>query len=103
MTKTPPDAILMVTDILTNLNRKRVMDFASEHHLPAIYEYASLVHDGGLMSYGPEGSARRCRSSRRPRRCSPSQALESRDCTHPGEPRLGPRDMLEWIDPDTLH
>src|SRR5271166_2383597 len=57
MTKTPPDAILMVTDILTNLNRKRVMDFASEHHLPAIYEYASLVHDGGLISYGPDVGA----------------------------------------------
>jgi putative tryptophan/tyrosine transport system substrate-binding protein len=57
MTKTPPDAILMVTDILTNLNRKRVMDFASEHHLPAIYEYAYLVRDGGLMSYGPDVDA----------------------------------------------
>ena len=57
MTKTPPDAILMVTDILTNLNRKRVMEFASEHHLPAIYEYAYLVHDGGLISYGPDVDA----------------------------------------------
>jgi putative ABC transport system substrate-binding protein len=57
MTKTPPDAILMVTDILTNLNRKRVMDFASEHHLPAIYEYARFVQDGGLMSYGPDVAA----------------------------------------------
>jgi putative ABC transport system substrate-binding protein len=47
----------MATDILTNLNRKRVMDFASEHDLPAIYEYASLVHDGGLMSYGPDDGA----------------------------------------------
>jgi putative tryptophan/tyrosine transport system substrate-binding protein len=57
MTKTPPDAILMVTDVLTNLNRKRVMDFASEHHLPAIYEYAYLVRDGGLISYGPDVDA----------------------------------------------
>jgi putative ABC transport system substrate-binding protein len=57
MTKTPPDAILMVTDILTTLNRKRVMDFALEHHLPAIYEYAFLVHDGGLMAYGPDVDA----------------------------------------------
>ena len=57
MTKTRPDAILMVTDVLTNLNRKRVMDFASEHHLPAIYEYAFLVQDGGLMSYGPDVNA----------------------------------------------
>jgi putative ABC transport system substrate-binding protein len=57
MKKTPPDAILMVTDVLTNLNRKRVMDFASEQHLPAIYEYAFLVQDGGLMSYGPDVGA----------------------------------------------
>jgi putative ABC transport system substrate-binding protein len=54
MTKKPPDAILMVTDVLTTLNRKRVIDFAAEHHLPAIYEYANLVHDGGLLSYGPD-------------------------------------------------
>jgi putative ABC transport system substrate-binding protein len=57
MENTPPDAILMVTDVLTNLNRKRVMDFASEHHLPAVYEYAFLVQDGGLMSYGPDVGA----------------------------------------------
>ena len=56
MIKKPPDAILMVTDVLTILNRKRVIDFAAEHRLPAIYEYANLVHDGGLMSYGPDQS-----------------------------------------------
>jgi putative ABC transport system substrate-binding protein len=54
MTKTPPYAILMVTDILTILNRKRVMQYADERRLPAIYEYASLVRDGGLMAYGPD-------------------------------------------------
>jgi putative ABC transport system substrate-binding protein len=48
-----PDAILMVADSLTSLNRKRVFDFALEHRLPAIYELAFLVRDGGLMSYGP--------------------------------------------------
>jgi putative tryptophan/tyrosine transport system substrate-binding protein len=57
MTKTPPDAILMVTDVLTLLNRKRVIDFAAEHRLPAIYEHAYLVQDGGLMSYGPDNDA----------------------------------------------
>ena len=57
MTKTPPDAILMVTDILTVLNRKRVINFAAEHRLPAIYEYACLAHDGGLMAYGPDEDA----------------------------------------------
>jgi putative ABC transport system substrate-binding protein len=50
----PPDAILMVADALTVLNRKRVFDFAAERRLPAIYEYSFLVRDGGLMSYGPD-------------------------------------------------
>jgi putative ABC transport system substrate-binding protein len=57
MTKTPPDGILMVTDILTVLNRKRVMQYAEEHRLPAIYEYARFAHDGGLMAYGPDENA----------------------------------------------
>jgi putative ABC transport system substrate-binding protein len=57
MTKAPPDAILMVTDILTVLNRKRVIDYAEKHRLPAIYEFVSLAHDGGLMAYGPDTDA----------------------------------------------
>jgi len=44
----------MVTDALTALNRKRVFEFATQHKLPAIYEYDWLVRDGGLMSYGPD-------------------------------------------------
>jgi putative tryptophan/tyrosine transport system substrate-binding protein len=56
MTNRPPDAILMVSDVLTTLNRKRVFDFAAQHKLPAIYEYDFLVHEGGLMSYGPDVS-----------------------------------------------
>ena len=48
------DAILMVSDTLTVLNRKQVMEFASNNRLPAIYaEFGFLVRDGGLMSYGP--------------------------------------------------
>jgi putative ABC transport system substrate-binding protein len=49
-----PDAILMVSDSLTTLNRKRVFEFAAAKKLPAIYEYDFLVRDGGLMSYGPD-------------------------------------------------
>ena len=49
-----PDAILMVADALTNLNRKRVFEFAAERKIPAIYEYDFLARDGGLMSYGPD-------------------------------------------------
>ena len=47
----------MVTDVLTMLNRKRVIQYADDHRIPAIYEYASLAHDGGLMSYGPDVDA----------------------------------------------
>ncbi|QDW39914.1 hypothetical protein FFI89_023895 [Bradyrhizobium sp. KBS0727] len=54
MTRDPPDAILMVSDSLTVLNRKRVIDYAAEHRLPAIFEADSIVRDGGLMSYGAD-------------------------------------------------
>ena len=54
MNREPPDAILMVSDSLTTLNRKRVFDYAAEHKIPALYEYDVLVRDGGLMSYGPD-------------------------------------------------
>ena len=54
MNREPPDAILMVSDSLTTLNRKRVFDYAAERKLPAIYEYDFLVRDGGLMSYGAD-------------------------------------------------
>jgi putative ABC transport system substrate-binding protein len=52
MVQDMPDAILMVSDPLTNLNRKRVFEFATAHRLPGIYEYDFIVRDGGLMSYG---------------------------------------------------
>jgi putative ABC transport system substrate-binding protein len=55
MTREKPDGILMVTDVLTLLNRKRVFDFAATNRVPAIYEFDFLVRDGGLMSYGPDG------------------------------------------------
>jgi putative ABC transport system substrate-binding protein len=50
----PPDAILMVSDSLAFLNRKRVIDYAAEHRLPGIYEFDALVRDGRLMSYGAD-------------------------------------------------
>jgi putative ABC transport system substrate-binding protein len=48
-----PDALIMVTDALTNRNRKRVLDYAEAHRIPAMYEFSSFVQEGGLMSYGP--------------------------------------------------
>ena len=54
MNREPPDAILMVSDSLTLLNRKRVFEYAAERRLPAIYEADSLPREGGLMSYGAD-------------------------------------------------
>ena len=54
MEREMPDAILMVSDSLTVLNRKRVFEFALRHRLPAIYESQFFVRDGGLMSYGAD-------------------------------------------------
>jgi putative ABC transport system substrate-binding protein len=57
MTRSRPDGILMVSDALTALNRRRVIEFATATRLPAIYELSSLVRDGDLMSYGPDQRA----------------------------------------------
>lgn len=57
MTREHPDAILMVSDALTLLNRKRVVEFAAANRLPTIFEAGALVREGGLMSYGPKQSA----------------------------------------------
>jgi putative ABC transport system substrate-binding protein len=54
MLRDPPDALLMVSDELTFLNRRRVYEFAAEHRLPATYERANYVHDGGLSSLSPD-------------------------------------------------
>ena len=54
MVRDPPDALLMVSDDLTFLNRRRVYEFAAEHRLPATYERANYVRDGGLSSLSPD-------------------------------------------------
>ena len=51
MNREKPNAILMVSDSLTTLNRKRIIDFAGAQRLPAIYEWDFIAREGGLMSY----------------------------------------------------
>jgi putative tryptophan/tyrosine transport system substrate-binding protein len=53
MTRERPDALFLVADALTFLNRKRVIDFAEMHRMPVMYETRGYVQAGGLMSYGP--------------------------------------------------
>lgn len=46
-------AVVILVDPFTLANRQRIVDFAAERHLPAIYEAREFVTVGGLMSYGP--------------------------------------------------
>ena len=53
MARQRPDAMFLVADALTNVNRKRFIEFAATQRIPAMYETDQLVREGGLMSYGP--------------------------------------------------
>ncbi len=52
--KKPPDAVLVVAEILTVTHRRRVLDFAAANRIPAMYEFGLFAKDGGLMAYGPD-------------------------------------------------
>jgi len=48
-----PSAIFLLADPLTMSQRLRIVEFAAEERIPAIYEVSQFVEAGGLMSYGP--------------------------------------------------
>ena len=48
-----PAALVLLADPLTLSQRLRIVEFAAEARLPAIYELGEFVDAGGLMSYGP--------------------------------------------------
>lgn len=49
-----PDAVFVVADALIGINRKLITEFMTKERIPAMYEVAIYVNDGGLMSYGPD-------------------------------------------------
>jgi len=51
-----PDALVVISDALVTLNRKRILDFAAANRLPAIYTRRLYADDGGLMAYGPSSA-----------------------------------------------
>ena len=53
MSRRRPDAIFLVADALTVMNRKQLIEFAAAQRIPAMYEGSVFVRDGGLISYGP--------------------------------------------------
>jgi putative tryptophan/tyrosine transport system substrate-binding protein len=48
------DAIMMVTSRQFFDERKRIVELAVKHRLPAIYPQKEFVDEGGLMSYGAD-------------------------------------------------
>jgi putative ABC transport system substrate-binding protein len=54
MAREAPDGIVVVSDSMIALNRRRIFDLATALRLPVMYEEALFVRDGGLMSYGPD-------------------------------------------------
>ena len=53
MTQERPDALFVITDVLTARHNGRIVDFAAKHQLPTIFEYREPVVAGGMMAYGP--------------------------------------------------
>ena len=51
------DAIYVVSSRLTVLNLKRLVQFATQHHLPLVGGWGAWAKEGGLFSYGPDGVA----------------------------------------------
>ena len=56
MMRKRPDALFVITDPLTNINRKQLFELVTKNRLPTMYENSSYVDDGGLMAYGPSQS-----------------------------------------------
>lgn len=53
MARQRPDAIFVVSDSLTLIHRKSIIDHAMAQRIPTMYEGSRFVGEGGLMSYGP--------------------------------------------------
>jgi len=47
------DALIVLQSALTNNHRTRIVELATKSRLPTMFEEASHVEAGGLMSYGP--------------------------------------------------
>jgi putative ABC transport system substrate-binding protein len=49
-----PDALLVTAEAFTRQHLVRILDFANNNKIPALFEDSSYVVAGGLLSYGPD-------------------------------------------------
>jgi ABC-type uncharacterized transport system substrate-binding protein len=47
-------AVVQLDDVLFTTHRRRVVELAARHQLPAMYGFREFVDAGGLMAYGPD-------------------------------------------------
>jgi len=46
-------ALLVTSDPFFDTRRQRIIEFAAQNQLPAIYQFREYAYEGGLISYGP--------------------------------------------------
>jgi putative ABC transport system substrate-binding protein len=54
MSKTRPDALLVLLSPLMALNSKRIVELALGQRLPGVYPTSQFTEEGGLIAYGPQ-------------------------------------------------
>jgi putative ABC transport system substrate-binding protein len=52
----PDGGLVVMSDAFTTAHRRRIIELAAELGLPAIYSFRYFASDGGLMSYGVDGT-----------------------------------------------
>ncbi len=53
ITKAKPDALIVLADRVLISHRARIVRFAAQRRLPAIYPFREFVEEGGLVTFGP--------------------------------------------------
>jgi putative ABC transport system substrate-binding protein len=53
MARQEVEALVVVSDSMLFGQRRRIIELAARHRLPAVYELRLFPDDGGLLSYGP--------------------------------------------------
>jgi putative ABC transport system substrate-binding protein len=51
------DALVVMSSSILNADRRRIIELAARHRLPASYEWRESVEEGGLMAYGASNRA----------------------------------------------